>query len=350
MKIPFWLNKIDRFRIGIITNPNAGMSRREKNQKELDALGKIVDELNRDVESELDYSDFITTRNTKNVAELTDTLLEFINEKKVVLIFVFGGDGTLQKVIDVLISEFFEKKSIARIPPIASLGGGTMLAVHGWLGWKREPIKIFQKIIEKDIEHLPRKRIRPLAIVFKNPKNKELEVRFGFIFVIGAMTRIMKLYDEGGRSVSSGLTHIMLSLAAGVTGWPKEHRRLSKKFIADVAIDAKPLAFNELLVLVCSVTDSLLFGVAPFSGRAASNQFYSAATSFSVGEIAMWLPLIARATVVPPVGFFNQPAAEVIVRPDTENLIFIDGEFYEVEKNTSISIKLGPPVEMVSAF
>lgn len=348
--LPSWLVKLEFTRLGFIGNANAGPSRRRKNQEQLFLIQTLVNDLNDRVEAELGYSNFITYIRTSSIADLAPSLRRLINEKKIQILFIFGGDGSLHKVLDILMYELFIEKRIDYLPIIASLGGGTMLAVHSWLGWGRNSYEIMKKIIYTDFEHLPLKKIRPLAMTLKRSA-LEIETRFGFMFVMGAIARIIQKYDQDGRSVGAGIKHLMLGMTGAIFGWPKTHCNLTPRFAAGVYADGSMLAQHEIMSVICSVTNSLLFGMAPFRGQAASNQFYTLLSSLSAAQISVLVPLLYRGTIkLPDKIFFNQATAELIIVPEKEKLIFLDGDFYRATPGQSITIKRGPAIKMVSAF
>lgn len=291
-----------------------------------------------------------------SVSKLSLALIELIETNKVQLLFVYGGDGTLHKVIDILIYEK-ERGRITDIPPIVTLGGGTQKAIFQWLGWGKgmffhePPLSIFRRVMNSSLEHLPMRKIRPLAITFHNSRKEKVETHYGFIFIMGAMARIIKLYDADGKSVFSGLKHIALGMSGSLIGRPASHAALTGQFMADQWSDDQPLVRRDPLVAVCSVTDSLLFGIEPFRGVAESNQFYAASYAVSAPILSALVPVEWRATVVPPSDrFFNQPVFSFQIRPEDESSFFVDGDYFYNTPGEMVSVNLGPELSLVSFF
>ncbi|MBI5077549.1 hypothetical protein HZB94_04180 [Candidatus Falkowbacteria bacterium] len=318
--------------IGIIANPKAG-----KGWRELEAVHRFA------------AKQGITIIVTNHISEISRALIKLLKEKNVKILLVYGGDGTLQKVIDILI---FEKArgAIRELPLIISLGGGTMLAVHRWLGWKRRPISIIKKITRTPIAHLPRRKLRPLQIHFTNEQGQE-ETRYGFIFNLGAIARIIERYSSEGSSFGNAVKHTVLGISAGIAGFPLSHKRMISQFNARMLADDKEIEQSQPLTIICSVTESLLFGAAPFKSQRESNQFYAICYEKTATKIAFLIPLLMRGTFVPPTSkFFNEPVFSFEVVPESEQMFNLDGEVFYVKKKTKIRVELGPEIEFIPAF
>lgn len=292
---------------------------------------------------------------TDSVTKISGALIALIETNKVDAIFVYGGDGTLHKVVDALIYEYGRGR-ISRIPPILPLGGGTQKALFQWLGWghglffHEKPIHIFRKALASPLEHLPLRQCRPLAITFVNREKGREETHYGFIFIMGALTRVIQLYDQRGKSVSAGLKHIGLASLASLTGFPRSHAELMYQFQAEQFADGKRLEHENPLAVVCSVTESLLFGVKPFIGTTESNQFYLASLAVPPILGAAMVPLMWRGKVPRHPRFVNQPVFSYENTTESESVGFIDGDFFFMEPGSPIKVQLGPGISLISRF
>ncbi len=290
-----------------------------------------------------------------SVSKLSEALLELILQKKVQVLLVYGGDGSLQKVIDILL---FEKQrgNIEEIPPIMTLGGGTQKSIFQWLGWGQglifndTPIRLFRKVIKTPLEHLPIRKKRPLAISFYNSQKGREETHFGFIFIMGAISRVISLYDQERKTVTSGLKHIALGMLASLTGFPTGHKKVIRQFSATQTADGQALPSKDPLSVICSVTDSLLFGIKPFVGQIESNQFFVASYAMPPLFISSLVPVAWRGTFVPPCDrFFNKVAFSFQIEGE-EKTFFLDGDFFDCSPWQKISITLGPELSLISRF
>jgi diacylglycerol kinase family enzyme len=318
--------------IGIIANPKAG-----KGWRELESVHRFA------------VKQGITIIVTNHLSEISRALIKLLKDKGVKILMVYGGDGTLQKVIDILI---FEKGrgTIQELPLIVSLGGGTMLAVHKWLGWKTRPVEIIRKIQRTPLAHLPQRKLRPLLVRFTNEQN-EAETRYGFIFNLGAIARIIERYSSDGRSVQNAVKHLALGVCAGLIGFPLSHKRMISQFSARVSADDAQIEQDKPLAMICSVTESLLFGASPFVRPRESNQFYAICYEQPALKIALLIPALLRGSFIPPSPkFFNRPVFSFEMTARDEQMFNLDGEVYYIRKGTAIRVELGPEIDFVPCF
>lgn len=227
-----------------------------------------------------------------------------------------------------------------------------MKAVHQWLGWTETPEQIFQKIVYQPLETIPQRRLNPLTIDFHDPIKDRRISHYGFIFTIGAVNRIIKIYDAD-KSALNGLKHTFLAAFAAFFNTPTKHREMLFQFNAEMEANHQPLKSQQPLGVICSVTESLLWGINPFQGNKESNQFYSLTYCIPAWLVVALLPLEVKASWIPPhPTFFNQPTSHFSITPKTENSFFLDGEFFSNKPGEIINIRLDPHSEitMISHF
>ena len=289
-----------------------------------------------------------------SVSKMSHGLVALVAEKGVQVIFAYGGDGTIHKIVDILIYEFGRGR-IPYIPPIVPVGGGTQKAIFQWLGWgtgtffSESPLKIFRKVMASPLDHLPIRKMRPLAITFHSFNKGRVETHYGFIFILGAVTRVIELYDQGGKSIATGLKHIGLGMSASLLGVPASHKAVIGQFKAHQWADDVLLSRQDPLSIMCSVPRTSLFGIEPFRGLAESNQFYVASYAIPASILSALVPLLWRATWVPPSErFVNRPVFSYKAQPEDERLIFIDGDLYAITPGEMVSVGLGPEILLVS--
>lgn len=329
------------YKVGVIANLRAGGG--------YEAFHPVLADIQR-------YNGRVFYHLPDSVTKLSGVLIDLVENNQVDLLMVYGGDGTLHKVVDVLLFELGRGR-IRRMPPILPLGGGTQKSLFQWLGWghglilHEKPIQIFRKAMTTSFEHLPLRRMSPLSITFDNRDKGRSETHYGFIFIMGAINRVIELYDRSGKSVSSGLKHVALGAMASLTGFPRSHAELVHQFEATQLADGKPLPHRDPLAIICSVTESLLFGIEPFAGRPGSNQFFTASYAVPAPVVAAMTPLEWRGTVIPKhPRFFNQPVFNFTIIPDKEGTFFVDGDFFHNVPGRPIEIGLGPEIALVSHF
>jgi len=332
-------NIMDDFKAGIIANPLAGSG-----LKQLKPIIQLAQQPR--------YRNRVFFYITNSVGDIASVLRKAINEHKVKVLFIYGGDGTLHLVIDILIYEL-QQKNITEIPLIVTLGGGTMKAIHMWLGWKEKPIDIFKKVIDTPLDTLPQRKLQPLCVSLYNTEKKRAEVHYGFIFIIGAVNRVIEIYDKESHNVIGGLKHIFYGITSALSGLPRSHRAILHQFKARMTANHEPLPQDQPLSAICSITDSLIFGLTPLRGHRESNQFLCATYSIPAWLVVLMLPVVVRGSWVPRVdSFFNKPISHFSITPETESTFFLDGEFYHHQPGEEITISLDPSseIQMVSSF
>ena len=319
--------------VGIIANPRAG--------KGFVALAPI---------HEMAERRRVPIHITNSIGEIAGTLRKLVAERQVKVLLVYGGDGTLHRVIDILLYER-EQRRIPHIPLVLPLGGGTMRAVFHWLGWREPSLEIMRRVLDSPLDRLPVRKFRPLALTFANRDKGRVETHYGFMFIMGAMNRVIELYDRNDKSPLGGLKHILLGASGSITGFPRSHRRVVDQFQARLSANGALLPQHEPFSVVCSVCDNLLFDIKPFARPAESNQFYTWSYSVPAWFASAMVPLEWRATLVPRGDrFFNDVVFSFEIVPEKEDTFFLDGEHLNCKPGEPIKIVLGPDIEFISHF
>jgi hypothetical protein len=287
---------------------------------------------------------------TNNIGEIAGTLRKLVADRQAKVLLVYGGDGTLHQVIDMLLYER-ELGRIPWVPLVLPMGGGTMRSVFHWLGWKERPLEILRRVLDGSLDRLPIRKFKPLALTFFNRDKDRVETHYGFIFIMGAVNRVIELYDRNDKSPIGGMKHIALGALGSMTGFPRSHRKVVQQFDASLRADGKPLHQNAPLSVICSVCDSLLFGIKPFAVPAESNQFHALCYSAPAWVVSALVPLEWRATFVPPGSrFFNDAVFSFEIVPAKEDTFFLDGEHMNCRPGEPVRIQLGPEIEFVAHF
>lgn len=320
---------------GILANRHAGLSRDPR------WLQTVVKYAAR-------HKDLIKLYLPHDVDFVRSALLRLVNVYNVDLIFIHGGDGTLQLATNALINEH-EQGRIKKIPVLCPLSGGTMVAVGaGWLGWKEAPIKTLKKVIARK-EDLPLRKCRPLKISFTN-REGVVETCYGFMFILGPIARVIRLYDEQGRSHINGIKTMILGALGAITGHPRKYADMMTQFDARIVADGQELPLKRPISIISSITDSLIFGIKPYGGHAESNQFYTISYELPGWAAASLVPLAYRGTVVlEGSSFLNRPVCRMQMTSQ-ETMIMLDGEFFDMTPGKPVDLELGPEIELVAAF
>ncbi|HLU66931.1 MAG TPA: diacylglycerol kinase family protein, partial [Kofleriaceae bacterium] len=110
------------------------------------------------------------------------------------LLCIYGGDGTIQRVLDRLSPEAHETVHLAL------LGGGTMNVTSRWCGFSRDPLRNFRHVVRGH---------RSGELLYKEVPI--LEVRTGrefhraFTFGMGPIVRLLDAYEHGKKGKVAAL-------------------------------------------------------------------------------------------------------------------------------------------------
>ena len=195
---------------------------------------------------------------------------------------VYGGDGTIQRVIDRLHPGKEEESHIAL------LGGGTMNVTSRWLGFGRSPGKNFRYVVNG---------FRSGDLLLKEVPL--LEVRAGgrthrgFTFGIGPIVRLLDAYERGEKSKAAALR---LGVQSMMAAWFKRgsYRELLEEMHAELFLDGERLPYDHYSAVFANVTGQINPGIEPFKENRTRDSFYTAAYAVSAREFALALPFIAR--------------------------------------------------------
>ncbi len=199
------------------------------------------------------------------------------------LICIYGGDGTIQRVLDQLSPRRQDEVLVALI------GGGTMNVTARWCGFNRPPADNFRAVVRAYRNGNLLLREVPL-----------LEVRRGqstvrcFTFGMGPVIRVLDAFERGPKSKRRAVMLGLKSAAAAVVRRPAKARAMLEPMDAEVRIDGEKLAFDRYSVLFANVTGQINPGITPFVGERGRDSFFCAAYAVDSREVALAAPLLTK--------------------------------------------------------
>lgn len=200
------------------------------------------------------------------------------------LICIYGGDGTIQRVLDRLSPD--EQQEGVRL---ALIGGGTMNVTSRWCGFDRSPAENFRQVVSAYQSGDLLLREVPLLEVERG----ELRLR-GFTFGMGPMVRVLDHFERGKKTKGRAVALAMRSMAAAWLRRPSGLGALMKEMEADVELDGERLAYQRYAALFANVTGQINPGITPFVAERTRDSFYCAAYAADSREVALALPFLAR--------------------------------------------------------
>ncbi len=294
---------------------------------------------------------------TDSVEDIASTVADLGHEAK--LICVYGGDGTVQRVLDRLAEEDYGHVQLAL------MGGGTMNVTSRWLGFGRSPEEGFKHVV---------RGYRSGNLMTKDVPLLEVRagdvLNHGFTFGMGPLVRILAAYERGTKGKLPAVKLGVRAVAATFLNRAGLFRNLKGLLAlqeAEVLLDEEPLPYNEYAAIFANTTGQINPGVAPFVSERGRDDFYCAAYAVSAREMAMvvpflmrgWLPidpgsLLAPSSFIKGVKkredlptdprYINKTAHQMVVTTD-ESLYTVDGEILRTDSDT-IRIDIGPTVRL----
>ncbi len=326
----------------MLCNPRAGGRWRE--------LARILDS------EEARYTRRIVTDSVEDVAA---ALAELESDTK--LVCIYGGDGTIQRVLDRMTAHELEGVSLAL------LGGGTMNVTSRWLGMARKPAANFRHVVRAyrsgELLH------REIPI---------LEVETGdefyrcFTFGMGPVVRLLDAYESGRKGKVAALGMAARGISAAWLKWPASFRDLLAPMRARVALDGEDLPYDEFSAVFANVTGQINPGVEPFTAPRTRDSFHCAAYAVPAREFATALPMLIRGWLPVDVGelvsrafgggnshndgdgggvlptdprYVNRVAKQLVIDSD-EALYTVDGELLNTAGR--VTVRVGPSLRLAA--
>lgn len=297
---------------------------------------------------------------TDSIADIGPALASMGDETE--LLCIYGGDGTIQRIIE----ELFAERETG--PTMAFIGGGTMNVTASWCGWSRNPGKNFREVVQAYTSGQLLTKEVPLLKVEQGSSS-----RFGFIFGLGPIIRVLNEYENSRKGVMAALEVVAKALSGAVAKVPgSDYHKLLRPLFATVLKDGVKLPYEKFSLVFANTTGKLHIGVVPFVKKRTRESFYMAAYAITKQEVALMLPLIARGklpidpkALIKPIAYWKQLGLSLLgqdVFPadpryvnDLASTLEIDTEepYYTVDAEIvpstgeTIKVSLGPYLRLV---
>jgi len=205
--------------------------------------------------------------------------------RRVGLICIYGGDGTIFRVINELLRE-----TTSPPPRLAFLGGGTMNVTAGWCGMRHSPGENFRRIMRAHRSDSVLWRETPVLQV-----KQGADTQYGFSFVLGPLVRLLNEFEQGEKSKTRALTLGVQSIASALSGIPRDRQSLLTEMKATLTVDGRRIPFERFAAVVANITGMINPFVQPFVRARAHDSLNFLAYAISSREFALMAPLLARA-------------------------------------------------------
>lgn len=218
---------------------------------------------------------------TDEVADIAPAIASLGQDAK--LLCIYGGDGTIQRIIDHL--------SPTRHGAInlAFLGGGTMNVTARWCGLDRSPADNFREVVRGYLSG----RLAFREVTLLDVQQRGIRHR-GFTFGLGPIVRLLDAYERSKKGKLAALATAGRGIAAALTGFPSDYAKLLDQMEARVVIDGEELPYRRFAAVFANVTGQINPGVIPFVDQPTRDTFHSVAYAVSAREFTMNAPALMR--------------------------------------------------------
>ncbi len=215
------------------------------------------------------------------------------------LLCIYGGDGTIQRVLEQMFADRREG------PILAFIGGGTMNVTSSWCGWGRKPAQNFRRVVKAyQSGQLLTKEVPLLAV------SQSGRTRLGFTFGLGPIVRVLDEYENSRKGIGAALEVVVKALSGAAFRFPRDYQAVLSPLQAEVRKDGEALPYQRFSALFCNTTGKLHVGVEPYVKTRTRETFYFAAYAVTRQEVALFLPMLARGRLpLDPKAFMKPTAA-----------------------------------------
>jgi diacylglycerol kinase family enzyme len=278
------------------------------------------------------------------------------------LLCIYGGDGTIQRILDRLYPARGETDL-----QLAFIGGGTMNIAARWCGFTSSPGKNFRHVIRSYKSGQLLLKEVPLLEVRQGER-----VNRGFTFGIGPPARVLNEYENSSKGKTAALAVVAKSVLGVWGGIHTDYDRILRELDAEIIVDGAPLPYRRFVAVFCNVTGSLNLGVQPFVKARSRDDFYYAAFATTPKEFVALLPLLIRGrlpmdpkSLLKPISTWGRVAMAMVGRETfptdpryvnstakrfeircAESLYTVDGEILQSD-GSPITVTLGTVLKLV---
>jgi hypothetical protein len=273
--------------------------------------------------------------------------IDDLSRRKIDLLVINGGDGTLQKTLtELLVDRPFEKA-----PMIAPLAGGRTNMTALDLGASRNPVKGLKAVLDAAAAGTLHERVvgRPvIRIEYEGGQRIAYGMFFGAGMIRRAVSAVHNVFphDSGQGSFGAGVT--TLALVAKTALKPKDGILTPDKI--QIALDDKMVGQGEFRLTISTTLRRLFWGIEPFWGREKGDLRFTAVTS-NARRFGAAAPGILRGKprgfVIPANGYTSRNAGHAALQMSCG--FTVDGELFDQQRDDVVRLTAGRPVDFIRA-
>lgn len=282
---------------------------------------------------------------THSLDELNSAIDEVLR-KKVKILCVNGGDGSLQKAVTRLLNRTDGK---VELPYLIPMRGGTMNMVCKNVGISGNPYTVLERLVEKykkfktGYDGLEFREFRVIRV-----KSSLIDgTEYTFCFANGIAYKIIKTYYAGGTPSPQRAFNLVTSIIGGFILGSDEANYYFEHMPANITIDNNPYPYNQIILSVASSYPKLVLWFTPFyeSTKVKEREgFNFFAISCDNWEIIRNLRALSRGLVRVEESY-NEVAQDV--KMEFEGGFTLDGEIYEGREPIMVELTAGPLLKFI---
>lgn len=288
---------------------------------------------------------------TQTVAGLIEALEQLAKSRKTlsnVTVYVVGGDGTFNQVLNWTLSQPIEKR-----PNLIPVGGGQFNFMCKFVGLKStDPSKNLAEIFSGRIQ-LEAKSWRPVCV----EDSLSGERRYGAVIGNGILCDFVEWYEEVGKG---DLLDVLKLIAAVIADFGKNmihgrHGRI-KPISGSISIDGTSLSCTEYAAFMTATVPEFMPGCRPFLKTPNNDSFPMYAYWGNFAALAASVPMIWRGWASPLTDLhtFNDEAKHVEIKTKDPRIL-IDGDLIILptpvgdHPKRTLTITYGPEIQLLHA-
>ncbi len=265
-------------------------------------------------------------REVRTLADVLSAMTEF-GRKKVNLVIVNGGDGTVHGALTAL----FSSRTFEAPPLIAVLRAGTTSMIGGDVGLKGSPRHALHKLLQWVANREGRPEILARHVMSVKSPDRERPL-CGMFLGAGSIYEGIKFFHRRVNTLGvRGEIGPAVTLLVFLLSLLRRQSKLLSAIPVETSLDGRPSEARIWLVLFVTTLERLFLGMRPFWGDGGGNLHF---TAINDHPLCFWrsLPFLLKGRKGPHVrsenGFFSQEISEG--RLTMAGGFTLDGELYHL--------------------
>lgn len=275
--------------------------------------------------------------------------LSDLADQDVELLLLYGGDGTLQRVLTEILGD---RRFGDRVPMIAPLRGGRTNLTALEIGTQRDPVQGIADVLKAVETGRLDERLSPRHVLHVTSQRGDVD-EYGMIFGGGTIYRAVELVHRSfptGRAQGVFGSTVVLGGLLLKRAFQRNHNGQYTRDKIQIFLDDQPAEEDEYLLVITSTLRHIFLRIRPFWGQEPAPVCF---TSVATGarRFALAIPRLLSGkpggSVTPERGYTSRNLHQVELHLDCG--FVIDGELTAPEENRILTITADDCLDFVRA-